>query len=462
MFFDFLSKMEVAQFNQLLMENPQYQPLFDELKEVRANILKSDAIRSFGFILVAALVIFIYDFKKMPKYVFAAIFAVLFLIDLVVIDRRYINDDNYIRKPRNNQLHFPTQADLQIIQDPDHPSHKKSNFRVFNQTVSTFNDASTSYFHHSIGGYHGAKLRRYQDLIDYHISKGNMKVINMLNTKYFIQNDRNNQAMPRLNQQAMGNAWFVNKVDWVNSPDMEIIHLETVIEIKNLNDNGMLRLYGRELRPTDTLMLNSEIEIASDEENIIGKIKFSDYRFAEGISYVIGNKPQDSSANFIDLSNKDYSKFIAEKQFEVRIIHTFNPHSTAIINTKFKDQINDNIQFEPSANIELVSYEPNHLIYQSKANSEQLAVFSEIYYDKGWKAFIDGNQTDFVQANYVLRAMNIPGGEHQIEFKFEPKSYLKGRWVNLIASISLIAIVLGLLFVEAKKHFLNKHSDSSE
>jgi hypothetical protein len=255
----------------------------------------------------------------------------------------------------------------------------------------------------------------------------------------------------------MGNAWFVNKVDWVNSPDMEIIHLETVLEIKNLTDNNIFRIYGRQLHKTDTLMITSNLGISPNNgEDIVAKIDFTELSLKEGEKYVLGNNPKDSSINFIDLSGNEYAKFISEKQFEVRVIHTFNPHSTAIINSKFKNIINDNIKFEPSANIEMVSYEPNHLIYESSSNSEQLAVFSEIYYEQGWKAFIDGEKADFAQANYVLRAMNIPAGEHKIEFKFEPQSYLKGRWVNLVASMILIAMLIGLLAFEAKRNFISK------
>ena len=143
--------------------------------------------------------------------------GLLILFDLWMVDKRFLNNDDFMPKKMAKSF-TPTAADLQILQDKD------PDYRVLNLTVSTFNDASTSYFHKSIGGYNAAKLRRYQDMIDYHFSKQlNMNVLNMLNTRYFIVRGQNNAPMAQRNPDAMGNAWFVDEIKWVDSPMKKLL-----------------------------------------------------------------------------------------------------------------------------------------------------------------------------------------------------------------------------------------------
>ena len=234
-----------------------------------------------------------------------------------------------------------------------------------------FNDASVSYFHKSVGGYHAAKLMRYQELIENAIyremsaiqssfgsrdidvienSMINTPVLNMLNTKYFItQNGR-----AQLNPGALGNAWFVNNIEVVNNADQEIAALT------NFN-------------PSEKLIV--------------------DQRF---------------SKNLIDLNNSF------------------------------------------SGTINLDSYKPNYLKYTSNSNNDGLAVFSEIYYSDGWNAYIDGEKSEYFRANYVLRAMKIPAGNHIIEFKFEPSAYLNGEKISLASSVSLLLLLFLAFYKEFK------------
>ena len=259
------------------------------------------------------------------------------------VNKRYLNDDNFSRKKRVETPYQPSQADIQILKDKD------PNFRVFNQSVSTFNDASTSYFHKSIGGYHGAKLKRYQELIENHISKGNMSVLNMLNTKYFISSRKEVQ----INQSALGNCWFVSNVNIVENADQEISSL--------------------------------------------------------------GN---------------------------------FNPSKTAIVDSRFSKQINDSLFLKEGSSIVLTDYKPNHLTYSANAVNNSIAIFSEIYYDKGWNAYLDGKITSHFRANYVLRGMNVPSGKHIIEFKFEPQSYKTGEVIAMSSSIILLLLLFLISFRE--------------
>jgi hypothetical protein len=345
--FDFISPSD----EQLKSYYPDW--LISAIQLDRASLLSADAFRSFLFIILAGALIWakLNNLIKQPVY-FYAILAFLIIIDMWTINRRYLNNESFVRKSVAAVPFQPTSTDELIMKDKD------PNFRVFNQTVGNpFSDASTSYFHKSLGGYHGAKLRRYQELIENHLSKGNMNVYNMLNTKYFIVPDPQGGApQMQINMQAMGNAWFVNDARVVNNADEEI---------NALND--------------------------------------------------------------------------------------FIPAETAIYDKRFEDQVKGHlITKDTLATIALTSYKPNHLTYKSQAGSEQLAVFSEIYYDKGWNAYIDGKLSPHFRANYVLRAMIVPGGNHTIEFKFEPKVYAIGEKISYASSILLILMALGTLGLLAR------------
>jgi len=340
-FFDFISPAD-----------EQYKSYFPDwlmaaIREDRAAILSSDAFRSLAFILLAGAAIWAMINRKIKKPVFFTILILLILIDMWSVNRRYLNNESFVRKSVDAVPFQPTVADQIIMKDKD------PDFRVFNQSVGNpFADASTSYFHMSLGGYHGAKLRRYQELIDHHLSKGNMNVFNMLNTKYFIVPDeKGGQPQMQINMQAMGNAWFVNNAHMVNNADEEI----------------------------------------------------------------------DALTNFV-------------------------PAETAIYDKRFENQVSGHlISKDSTATIALTDYKPNHLTYKSKTSKEQLAVFSEIYYDKGWNAYIDGKKAPYFRADYVLRAMIVPAGTHVIEFKFEPQVYKTGEKISLASSLLLVLLALGTI-----------------
>lgn len=219
-FFSFLSLEEAVQFQKLQAgsDGAIYKTFADELQNVRVAIFRADAIRSFAFILISALVIlFTINGKLKVNYMFAGL-ALLVLIDMYTVDRRYLNNNNFIDKRKADKPFVMSEADKQILQDKD------LDYRVINLTVSTFNDASTSYFHKSVGGYHGAKLRRYQDIINQYLSKRDLnywKVLNMLNTKYIIY-PKDNQKIASKNYEAFGNAWIASDIKWVGTPNEEI------------------------------------------------------------------------------------------------------------------------------------------------------------------------------------------------------------------------------------------------
>lgn len=321
--------------------------MVNALREDRASMLMSDSFRSFILVLLAAGMMWAFATGKLKeKYLMVAL-GILIVGDLWQVDKRYLNTENFVSEGQYQRSFLPTQADLQIKKDPD------PHFRVFNTTRDPFNDALTSYHHKSVGGYHPAKLIKYQDMIDHHIGKNNMDVFNMLNTKYFIVNDKqSNRPTVQQNPLALGNAWFVNKVNWVENADQEITALSSF-------DPGS--------------------EVVIDQ-------RFEDY-----------------------LAGYNFSKG------------------------------------QKSANIQLSSYDPKLMTYQSNSSTDQFAVFSEIFYrgNEDWKAYIDGNFAEHIRVNYILRGMKIPAGQHRIEFKFEPEVVALGETISLASSVVLVILLVG-------------------
>lgn len=219
-FFNFLSQGEAMQFQQMQagQDGAVYQTFAAQLENVRVAIFKKDAIRSFLYINFAAIVVLLGVNGKMNKKFVFPVLAILIVMDMFAIDKRYLNNNNFIDKHKADKPFVMSDVDKQILQDKD------LDYRVINLTVSTFNDASTSYFHKSVGGYHGAKLRRYQDIIDMYLNKRDLnyfKVLNMLNTKYIIYPQDNKKVVSK-NYDAFGNAWLASEIKWVDTPNEEI------------------------------------------------------------------------------------------------------------------------------------------------------------------------------------------------------------------------------------------------
>ena len=322
--------------------------LMNALKEDRQSMLVADAIRSFIFVALSVFLIWFYLQEKISKKLILGGFAILFLADLVPIARRYVNGDDFVNARKMEQPYQPNTADQQIMQD-------SSRYRVFDFSADPLTSSRASYFHHSIGGYHAAKPGRLQDLYDFYISQNNMKILNMLNVKYFIVPTENG-VQAQQNPGVYSNAWFVRDVDWVADANAEILSLKEV-----------------------------------------------------------------------DLKD------------------------TAVIDNRFKDDIKMDFVYDEVGTIELVSEQPNELVYKTKASIRQLAVFSEMYYQPGWQAYIDGEKAAHVRADYVLRAMNIPQGEHTVTFKFEPEVIQTGGTIALASTLILVILILGGLVFAYRK-----------
>ncbi|WP_196890532.1 YfhO family protein [Aureivirga marina] len=184
----------------------------------RKSIFFQDSVRTLILVLIAAATLWFFVKEKIGKNIVYIVFFVIVLFDLVGVDSRYVNEHDFIAARQVEKPFQPSVVDKEILKD-------KSHFRVANFMVNPMNDGSTSYFHNSIGGYHAAKPGRYQELFDYHISKNNEQVLNMLNTKYIIFPSEDGRPQVQINPNANGNAWFVDKVDFVKDANAEILAL---------------------------------------------------------------------------------------------------------------------------------------------------------------------------------------------------------------------------------------------
>jgi hypothetical protein len=316
----------------------------------RIAIARADAFRVFLFIAVGYGIVWAFLTKKMNTQLAFGLLALAVLIDMWQVDKGYLNNTIFRSPSEMAQLTGPREVDSFIMADKD------PNFRVFD--MPNFSSADGSRFHKTIGGYHAAKLKRYDELIERQFAKSvNQDVLDMLNARYFITQDQSGSYKMSRNPTALGNAWIVRSVHFVKNADEEM-----------------------------------------------------------------------------------------------KAINSFDPKQEAIVDEQFQKLIDTTrLGADPSAFIKMESYHPDHIEYSYSAPRDVIAVFSEIYYDKGWNMYIDGAQKPYFRANYVLRAAQLPMGNHKVEFKFEPKAYYVGEKISLAGSILLLGFLGFAGYTEAKK-----------
>ena len=363
MFFDsFISSSELRAIQSLPAE--YIQPLVANLTEMRKAVFTADAMRSFYIILVGTGVLLAVVFGKLKKEYAVGIILVLCLVDLWTVNKRYLNDDMFVPEAEREAPQAKTQTDELILRD------QSLDYRVLNLASNTFNENETSYYHKSIGGYHAAKLRRYQEMIEQYISPemqalfgavskagGDMTqvngdsiypVLNMLNTKYFIFPLEGGQTVPIQNPYVYGNAWLVDKLSYVSN--------------------------------------------ANEEMDAVGKI---------------------------DLRHE------------------------AVADAKFKEQLGEAVVQDTASTVQITGYEPNRLNYEVNSGKGGVLVFSEIYYP-GWTATVDGEPVELGRVNYILRAMNIKPGKHQVELAFFPKTVKTTETIAYVAYVLLLLLMIGM------------------
>ena len=367
-FSGFVSTSELHALQSLPPEHVQ--PIIANLTEMRQAMFTSDAMRSFYIILVGTGILLAFMYGKLKKEWAIGIILVLCLVDLWTVNKRYLNDEMFVPKSEREAPQQKTQTDELILRD------QTLDYRVLNLASNTFNENETSYYHKSIGGYHAAKLRRYQEMIEQYINPemqalfgavseaaGDMTqvngdsicpVLNMLNTRYFIFPLEGGQTVPIQNPYAYGNAWFVDKLDYVNN--------------------------------------------ANEEMAAVGKI---------------------------DLRHQ------------------------AVADVKFKAQLGEAVEQDTASVVTITSYEPNRLTYDVNSGKGGVLVFSEIYYPE-WTATVDGQPVELGRVDYLLRAIQIQPGKHQVELSFFPKSVSTMETIAYVAIVLLILTLLGTIFLEYK------------
>ena len=369
-FFDsFISTSEMQALKSLPAEHVG--PLMANLTEMRQAMFTSDALRSFYIILVGTGIMLAFAFGKLKKEYAIAIILVLCLVDLWTVNKRYLNDEMFVPKSEREAPQQMTQADEQILHD------KSLDYRVLNLASNTFNENETSYYHKSIGGYHAAKLRRYQEMIEQYISpemqqifgavseaNGDMTkingdsiwpVLNMLNTKYMIFPLQGGQTVPLQNPYTYGNAWFVDKIQYAAD--------------------------------------------ANEEIDAIGKL---------------------------------------------------NLRHEAVADAKFKTQLGEAVEQDSVSIVTIKAYEPNELTYEVNSGKGGVVVFSEVYYP-GWTATVDGQPAELGRVNYILRALNVKPGKHDVVLTFKPKSVNTTETIAYVSYIILIMVVLCAAFMEYRR-----------
>ncbi len=334
----------------------------DAIRADRKSIFTTDALRTLLLIGLSAGAIYLFLKKKLNEIKLIVAFALLIVCDLVQVDRRYVNSDNFVSASQVTKPYAPNKADLQILKD-------KSHFRVLDATNGA---ARSSYFHNSLNGYNAAKLKRFDEIFDFYIARNNINVLSMLNTKYIIAEEKG-EIFPFTNTEANGNAWFVEQLKKVESANEEIMALDSL----------------------DT----KKIAITS-------------------------------SAN------------ATKKAFPIK---------------GSKDALKQFFYLDSVASIKVTDYKPNYIKYESNNNNDGFAVFSEIYYGDGWQASIDGANVPHAKVNYLLRGMDVPKGNHIVEFKFEAKVVETGSKIALASSLLLgVLLVLGLFFEFRKNKITSK------
>ena len=371
-FSDFVSSSEMQALSQFPPE--QLNPILTDLRSVRQSIFAADCWRTFWLIVIGTAFLLLYKARKLKAVYAIGGIAVLCLVDMWQVNKRYLNDDMFVESSVRDTPPAMTATDRQILQD------KALDYRVLNLASNTFNENETSYYHKSIGGYHAAKLRRYQEMIEAYISPemqslmsavvkagGDMTkvngdsiypVLNMLNTKYFILPLQNNQTVPLQNPYTFGNAWLVDKITYVDNANAEL--------------------------------------------DAVGKI---------------------------------------------------NLKHEAVANMRFKAALGESKTQGNVAKAEITQYAPNRLTYRVESDKGGVLVFSEIYYPE-WTATVDGQPVELGRINYILRAINIKPGQHEVTLTFEPQSVTRTELVAYISYAILLILVGGILVWNWKKRKL--------
>lgn len=467
---------------------------FTGMKKIRKEMYTKSVNRSLLFGVLGIGLCGLFFFTSFNATVIVGGLAALIIADLVAVDQNYISkseDDNgnYKNWMDEGEKQYPimaTKADEEILQRElsENPALKSkvdqgiaigrslanetdfapnvkrriedsykfqalgaaTNYRVFSYNDG-WNGTNASYFHKSLGGYSAVKLRRIQNAFDFHISNSNNEFFNMMNVKYFIQDDR-----VQLNPEANGNAWAVKEVKVFDSPNDEIRALGKSFELKSLGDGRLLvnnnivktaKVYGPEKMVYVTTGGDSvDVRISNGIEKDMTAVLVED---AKGTRNLV---PEFS------LKNDTLNSF--QPYVSITCLDDFNSKEEAVVSKEVGTKLSK--KYSGEASVRMMDYAPNKLTYEVDAKGKQLIVFSEMHYPIGWKATIDGKETDILRVNYLLRGMEVGNGKHKVEFTYDLPKYHQGNMMASIGSGLLLLLLLALIFMEFRKKQAEKKS----
>jgi len=484
---DVSNPQQLSQFVEAQME--PIEKGYEGLKKVRKEIFTSSMVRTFVFALFGIGVVALFFFTGVaPIYPTLAASALL-LIDLVSADRNYLNTDTlpngqYVNWIEKEDAFYPlssTKADEQILEietnsNPDvakavaegeklgkakadklgyvgaakrrvvdgyrfQALNYATNYRVFDLNGG-WTSSRSGYFHKSLGGYHGAKLRNIQNVFDFHIAKSNNKVLDMLNVKYFIQGE---SARP--NPTALGGAWFVENIETVDNANQEILALGSEFKLKKEGD-GQLLVNGENVSESSVYGGEEMIYLTPKGDSLSvwlsnGIMPGMEVYFVSDVNGVTNLVPKQT----LDMDTASSFKPLVKIELERR----FEPAMEAIM---IADQAKDlsKKKFGGEGTIKTLSYKPNHITYESDAKENEFAVFSEIYYPDGWKAFVDGKEQKIYKVDYLLRGLELAPGKHKIEFVFDlPKLKKSNTYAGIGTGFLFLLVLLMIIFDIRKK-----------
>ncbi|WP_133122108.1 glycosyltransferase family protein [Brumimicrobium salinarum] len=458
---------------------------FSALIEVRKSIYQSSMLRSLLFLVIGFVLIWLYLKKPIRKeYILFGLLAFI-LIDLVPISLNYLNNkksngrayDYWVKSTEKDFPVSPTKADKQILEQEiaQDPTLKKkieavkvdkngprgrvnndelwlkkfqtlglnTNYRVYEPALG-FNSSRASYFHKAINGYHGAKLRRIQNVKDFHINYNNMDVLNMLNVKYFIQKNQVNR-----NPMALGNAWFVKEVNVQPTANQEILALGNRFLIESTQAAQLI--VNNKLKASDTISGREKLKLFTGDTITLDISPV--VNSGTNSSYVVDVNGQTNWIPTAELKKDSLNSF--ETLVNIQKIHDFDPQNEVIINEEDATRL-PSLTFSGNGQIEMTSYAPNALTYKVDIDEPQFAVFSEIYYPDGWNAYVNGEKVDIMRVNYLLRGMLLEAGSYDLEMKFEVQKYKTANMISFTGSLLLILLILGFAI---KDFILNKSNE---
>lgn len=465
---------------------------YDLMKSARADIFNSSMNRSLLFTILAIALIALYFYTALPTTLIFGGLGLLVLLDLIPVDQNYLssaeNDRGdykyWVASAQTDYPLSPEKADLQIMEmeamDPKvnkeiekgesdgakmadelgytggdkrrvidsyrfSALNMATNYRVFDLNGG-WNSTRASYFHKSLGGYHGAKLRNIQNVFDFHLSRSNNKVLDMLNVKYFIQ-----EESLRPNPTAMGNAWFVRNIKVKNTPNDEIRALGN--EFKLVNSGSGIFLVNQKVVQEASVFGTEKIQYLLPGKDTM------DVPLSNGISKgmeVLWVMDANGATNLIPAATmqmdslKSFTKLIS-----VNVIDEFNPANDAVMLKEVAAGLKKR-SFSGIGNITMTAYAPNKITYSAECKGDQFAVFSEIYYPEGWKAKVDGKEVPILKTDYLLRGLELKNGKHKVEFTFDLPKFRKSNNYALFGSLLLFGLIGGMIFLEFKKRSVEK------